>query len=134
MLNALAYKQLDPHTLFQWMNERNDFYLIDTLGRDHFRRAHLPRALNACVFEVSFVDQIKVLVAEKDLVIVLYGSSARSMDASKAVEKLDREGYHHLYILDGGMEAWRDSGKPVESLPDMPPPEVAVEDVAPKAV
>jgi hypothetical protein len=32
------------------------------------------------------------------------------------------------------MEAWRDSGKPVDSLPDMPPPEVAVEDVAPKAV
>jgi len=36
--------------------------------------------------------------------------------------------------LRGGMEAWRDSGKAVDALPGMPPPDVAVDDIAPKAV
>jgi polyisoprenoid-binding protein YceI/rhodanese-related sulfurtransferase len=84
------------------------------LSLDHFRKVHIPSAKNACVFEVSFIDQFKSVTGEKDAAVVLYGSSARSLDALKAAEKLAQEGYRDIRILTGGMEAWRAAGLPLE--------------------
>jgi polyisoprenoid-binding protein YceI/rhodanese-related sulfurtransferase len=114
MFNAQSYNQLCPNELYQWMQERKNFYLIDTLGSDHFRRIHLPHARNACVFEMTFINQVKDITADRDAVIVLYGSSARSMDAFKAAEKLEAQGYRNLIVLRGGLEAWRAAGLPLK--------------------
>jgi len=114
MMNSNKYKQLSPKELYHWMEENKKFYLIDTLVGDHFRRIHLPNSTNACVFEVTFIDQVKAITEDKDAEIVLYGSSTRSMDAIKATEKLDQEGYRHINMLRGGIEAWRSAGLSLE--------------------
>ncbi len=114
MMNSNKYKQLSPKELYHWMEENKKFYLIDTLVSDHFRRIHLPNSTNACVFEVTFIDQVKAITEDEDAEIVLYGSSTRSMDAVKAAEKLDQEGYRHINVLRGGIEAWRSAGLSLE--------------------
>ncbi len=114
MINSNKYKQLSPEELNHWMEENKNFCLIDTLVADHFRRIHLPKSTNACVFEVTFIDQVKVITEDKDAEIVLYGSSTRSMDAIKAAEKLEQEGYRNINVLRGGIEAWRSAGLTVE--------------------
>lgn len=88
--------------------------LIHTLPPDHFAKIHLPRAANACVYQVSFLDDVKATGADKDSVIVLYGSSTHSLDAATAAAKLYREGYQKVFVLDGGIVAWRAAGFPVE--------------------
>lgn len=108
------FKQLTPKELSLWMDEKKTFFLVDTLSLDHFRKVHIPSAKNACVFEVSFIDQFKAVTGEKDAAVVLYGSSARSLDALKAAEKLAQEGYRNIGILTGGLEAWRAAGFPLE--------------------
>jgi 3-mercaptopyruvate sulfurtransferase SseA len=49
-------------------------------------------------------------------------------------KQMSEAGFADVLPLRGGMEAWRDSGKTVDALPHTPPPHVAVDDIAPKAV
>lgn len=114
MTDQHSFKQMPAVELNQWMEEKKEFFLIDTLTNDHYQKVHLPDSLNACVFEVVFVSKVKELVKDKNAEIVLYGSSSRSRDAITAAEKLNQEGYTRLNILQGGIEAWRKAGFAVE--------------------
>lgn len=109
-------------TLRQWTETRKPFFLIDTLTPDHFEKVHLSGARNACVFEVTFLDQIRAITTDKQAEIVLYGASDRSMEAVVAGEKLQREGYTNLRILDGGLNAWLASGYSLEGASADTPP------------
>jgi polyisoprenoid-binding protein YceI len=132
MANSDKYIQLTAKDIHQWMDEKKAFYLIDTLPNDHFRRVHLPNSNNACVYEVTFMDQIEAITGNKNAEIVLYGSSSRSMDALAAAEKLGRNGYRHIHVLDGGIEAWRSAnlaldGEAIDD-PDDPQTRLGMED------
>jgi rhodanese-related sulfurtransferase len=102
-------------------------------------RSHEKRKLDPFVIPGSqFADerQLDEIVATypRDQKLVIYCSCPNEISAAWMAKQLNEAGFSDVLPLRGGMEAWRDSGKPVDSLPDMPPPEVAVEDVAPKAV
>ena len=108
------FKAVSPEDLFRKMDVSTDFFLIDTLTRDHFEKVHLPHARNACVFEITFMEQFKEITRNRNAEIVLYGSSGRSMDAINAAEKLGREGYMQISVLNGGLESWRSAGFALE--------------------
>lgn len=107
MNDSRKYKQLTPEALNQWMGSNKKFHLIDILPDGHFRKIHLPNSINACVFEVTFIDQVFAIARDKNADIVLCGSSGRSMDAFTAAEKLENEDFQHIHVLKGGIEAWR---------------------------
>lgn len=125
MITRDKVKAISPQKLNQWIEEKRSFFLIDTLLDDHFRKIHLPGALNACVFQVTFMDQIKAITDDKNATIVLYGSSSRSMDAIAAGQKLYENGYEQFQILQGGIEAWCEAGFPVagDAIDVSPDPE-----------
>ena len=54
------------------------------------------------------------IAADKNALIVLYGTSERSMDALTAAEKLQSDGYQQVLIVRGGIESWRSLGYPLE--------------------
>ena len=110
MVDSSKFKEMSPMELDRWMTENKEFCLIDILPNDHFCKIHLPDSKNACVFEINFIDQIKDIIQDKDTQIVLYGSSDRSMDALKAAEKLEMEGYKNLIVLKGGLKDWQSHG------------------------
>jgi rhodanese-related sulfurtransferase/polyisoprenoid-binding protein YceI len=125
--SRLVSKQLN--TLLE---EEPGTTLVDLLPPDHFENLHIPGAKNACVFFVSFLDDLAAIVSSKEERVVVYGSSTRSHDARVAVEKMTRAGYQDIYQLEGGLKAWREAGfgcdgespdRPIEpqnklSLPD----------------
>lgn len=114
--------KMTPESLQKRTETGKPFILIDTLTPDHFEKVHLPGANNACVFEVTFSDQVSAITTDQQADIVLYGASSRSMEAEVAAEKLQRAGYVNLHILDGGIEAWLASGYLLEgSSADTPP-------------
>ena len=108
------FEYVTPEELMQWMQSKKPFFLIQTLTNHHFQKVHLPGAQNACVFEVTFLEQIHSITDDKTALMVLYGSSERSMDALTAAEKLQPEGYQQILILKGGIESWRALGYPLE--------------------
>jgi polyisoprenoid-binding protein YceI/rhodanese-related sulfurtransferase len=111
---AKDYSFIRPQELQEWISGGRDMILIDTLPGEQFSKRHLPGANNACLFEVTFPDQVKEIVPGKERQIVLYGSSDKSMDAITAAEKLARLGYKKIHALRGGISAWHAAGYPLE--------------------
>jgi len=108
------HKTLSPRELHSWISQKKSFYLIDTLLADHFQKVHLPGAVNACVFQVIFMDEIHKIIRNEKATVVVYGSSGGSMDAICAARKLSDNGYKDVYVLEGGISAWREAGLPLE--------------------
>lgn len=102
--------KLAPKQLIALLEEETSTTLVDLLPPDHFEDQHIPGAKNACVFFVSFLDDLATIVPNKKGRVVLYGSSSRSHDTKVAVEKMTRAGYQEIYQLEGGLEAWCEAG------------------------
>ncbi|WP_372678383.1 YceI family protein [Desulfosarcina sp.] len=121
-MEAATIQKISAQSVNRWVAEEKPFILIDTLTHDHFKAIHLPGAHHACVFEVNFLDQIAAITTDKHAPLVLYGASEKSMDAAVAAKKLEREGFDHLYTLDGGISSWQAAGYPAEGESvDRPP-------------
>lgn len=120
-------KSLEADELMERIKNKETFILIDTLTGSHFEKVHLPGARSACVFEVNFLEQVEAIADGKNAEIVLYGSSGRSRDALTAAEKLQREGYENISVLNGGLDAWRVRGFELQGdQPDMADPETVL--------
>lgn len=102
--------KLAPKQLIALLEEETSTTLVDLLPPDHFEDQHISGAKNACVFFVSFLDDLATIVPNKKGRVVLYGSSSRSHDTKVAVEKMTRAGYQEIYQLEGGLEAWCEAG------------------------
>ncbi len=127
MAEEKIFKSIEVEELMERINNKDSLILIDTLPGVHFEKVHLPGARGACVFEVSFLEQVQAIAAGIKSEIILYGSSSRSMDALTAAEKLQREGYENVSILIGGLEAWRAMGYEIQGdYPDMTDPETVL--------
>jgi rhodanese-related sulfurtransferase len=127
MTENKKYKSLEADELMKRMKNKEPLLLIDTLTGSHFEKVHLPGARSACVFEVTFLEQVKAIAESKKAEIVLYGSSGRSRDALTAADKLQREGYDNISVLNGGLEAWRARGFELQGdQPGMADPETVL--------
>jgi polyisoprenoid-binding protein YceI len=87
----------------------------------------LPGAQRACVYEVTFLDQIRGLGLTANDLIVVYGAGGGSLESTMAAEKLTRAGFKHVYDFTGGCAAWARSGGGFEGTgddqPDLPAPQ-----------
>lgn len=111
---TVEYRVITSRELEEWLEEKRDLILVDTLTEEQFRRIHLPRAVNACVYQVTFLERMASLVPDQGRTVVVYGSSERSLDALVAAEKLVRAGYRHVLAMAGGLRSWREMGGRVE--------------------
>lgn len=91
-----------------------DGLLVDTLVPEHYAARHIPGAVNACVYEVVFLDVMAELAPDKTTPIVTYGACADSQDCFAAADKLVRAGYTDVAVFPGGLDAWREAGNPLE--------------------
>jgi polyisoprenoid-binding protein YceI/rhodanese-related sulfurtransferase len=111
MINTISCKEL-----YQWITEERDFIIIDTLPPEFYQSRHIARAHNACVYEITFPDQVREISSKVNSCIVLYDSSNRSRGAESAAEKLSAIGFTQTYVLSGGIEEWEGSGYPVNVM------------------
>jgi len=99
-------RKISTEKVRQKLTDAEQFVLVDTLTADHFSRVHIDGAVNACVFEVLFTENVKKISPDKNKEIIVYGSSNKSMDAVTAAEKLAREGYRNVSAMEGGLKQW----------------------------
>ena len=88
--------------------------LINLLPEEPFADGHIPGSLNACVFEVAFIEKMESLVPDRSASVVIYGAGEGSLDAEVAVTRLSAAGYTQVSVLDDGLAAWKAAGLPVE--------------------
>ncbi len=106
----MTLKILSPEVLHEWLREEKPIALIDTLVDERFKTVHLPGAINACVYEIVFLENMVKLIPDREREIVVYGSGDRSLEAINAAEKLVDAGYRKVYILQGGLDGWKERG------------------------
>jgi rhodanese-related sulfurtransferase len=114
-----------------WAQKSSGPVILDTLPPEHFEARHIPGASNACVYEVTFLDQAASLLPDRDTPVIVYGAGEGSLDSREAAAKLIRAGYTDVACFPGGLQAWREAGRPLEgSRPnkeDPPHPVLALE-------
>ena len=80
--------------------------LLDVLPEEYFAVEHLPKAQNACVYNVDFLDRVKQFAPDVNQRIVVYGSSSRNLASSVAASKLLNAGWNKVADFRGGLEEW----------------------------
>ena len=116
-------QEITRDQLATFLNGSNAPLVIDVLNEDDYACGHIRGALNACVYNVTFLDDVAKLISDRDRSIVVYGSSRRDHSAPTAAGKLEAAGYARVAAYRGGIEEWRAGGLPiVEEKSATPPP------------
>lgn len=105
---------MDAKKLARWLEDGRKFVLLDVLPKEAFEELRLPGAANACVYEMTFLDQVAAHVTDREAPIVVYGSGPGSRDAADARERLEAAGYRDVHVFAGGRQEWLDGERPCE--------------------
>jgi len=115
---------IDALGLARRMETCSDLTVLDVLLPEHYATHHIPGAVNACVYEIAFLDTVAALLPDKKVPIVVYDTSRRSQASACAARKLESKGYLDVCELAEGLEGWTAAGLPLEPkgarIPDEP--------------
>ena len=117
MVKAIAkeyFKTVNRTQLKQMLDEQAPLALIDVLPPEYFDEIHIKGAINVCVYDINFTQQVESLAPDKEKLIVLYCNGATSKATETGVQKLNNAAYTNVYIYRGGTLDWRRAGNPVE--------------------
>lgn len=106
----IATKTISAKELKQWIDEGNNFTLIDTLPASSYEAHHIPTAHNADVRSVDFVERVTEAAPDKTKPLVLYCMSFTCTLTPLAEQKLAKAGYADVLVYEGGLADWQNAG------------------------
>lgn len=104
---AAGWKEISPKRVYDLLKEGSGLWLIDVRGEAAFERAHIEGAVNipaAALGGKRFPPQKLLVVADNSL---------GGLQAREAAEVLVKNGHQRVFVLDGGIGAWRREGLPM---------------------
>lgn len=119
---------IDAAELKRWLDAKRPLVLLDVLPPEVFREGRLPGAVNACIYEVTFLDQVGSLVPDRRTAVVAYCEGPGSRASADAAERLLSAGYEDVSRFEGGRHAWREAGHRFEGRAEPLAPEEAPRD------
>ena len=90
--------------------------VLDVRLPEDYACGHLPEAVNHCVFEMVFIEQVTAAFPDKETHFILVGWGGISQETEVAAQKLARAGYRRVQILQGGINGWTEARLPLEAL------------------
>ncbi|MHA7101312.1 MBL fold metallo-hydrolase [Roseivirga pacifica] len=123
VMNKMGYESIDEvlaHGLiplsvkeFKQSIEKNKALVIDARSKEAFAEAHVPNAWFIGLDD-NFAPWVGALVTDLKAPIVFLADHGRE---EEVVVRLSRVGYDNaLGFLEGGIDAWKDAGEPVQSV------------------
>ncbi|QBA64523.1 MBL fold metallo-hydrolase [Muriicola soli] len=123
LMNIKGYESLDtvmergerPMTpeAFEAAANETDALMLDTRDAEDFAREHVPNSINIAL-DGSFAMWVGEMIPDvrQQILLITYPNKEE-----EAITRLSRVGYDHtIGFLDGGMEAWKLSGKEFETI------------------
>jgi rhodanese-related sulfurtransferase len=95
---------------FEKMSQKKKNLVVDVRTPEEVAEGHLSGSVNINFLGEGFAEEIKTL--NKNKTYLLYcrsGSRTR-----KAADLMQKSGFKHVYMLEGGITAWKEAGKPTE--------------------
>lgn len=115
MPTAIALRDVDPSTLRAWLAEERAI-IVDVREADEYAREHVAGAILRPLSTLN--GDAMPREAGKHLVLIC-NSGNRTRQAAQQILARDRRELHHL---EGGLQAWKRAGLPVERDPGAPLP------------
>ena len=103
-------KNIQCNELKQWMDEKKDFILIETLPNEKFSEKHLPGAFNIPEDDEHFEDKVQYIAPDKKRTIVVYCANSECQASPRAARRLESVGYNNVYDCVAGKDGWQKEG------------------------
>jgi rhodanese-related sulfurtransferase len=95
---------------FEKLSSKKKSKIIDVRTPEEVAEGHLVGATTVNFLGANFATEVQEL--NKNKTYLLYcRSGSRTRKAADAMQKM---GFKHVYMLDGGITAWKEAGKQVE--------------------
>ncbi len=107
-------KTIERDELKKRLDQDGDFALVEVLPESHFRKFHLPGAVNVPLDD-SFDENIQEAVPDKSRAVVVYCQNTACPASPNAARRMEELGYEDVYDYEGGKEDWQEAGLPTES-------------------
>jgi len=110
------FRVIATEELKAMLDGKKDFVLVDTRTAEEFQEAHIKGAMS--IPEKSFENQLALLPADKNALIVLYCNGVKCGKSRKAAKKADAAGYRNLIIYAEGFPVWEEKGYSIVAGPE----------------
>ena len=117
-IDSILYVSVDN---FRQIQQTENSVVMDVRISDAFEEIHIAGAVNHCIYEIVFLEEVGKTVADKGSAIVVYGESAAFKAAEVAYGRLKEAGYTNVTVLSGGLQAWIEAGGAVDQGADVKP-------------
>ena len=94
---------------FQQLVQRGEIRVIDVRTRSEFAEGHIAGAENIDVNQPEFIERLRL---KGDVAVAVYCRTGKR--SARAALMIAEQGYN-VYDLGGGIQAWRQAGKPTTS-------------------
>lgn len=102
---------LSPQAVIAMVNRENAL-LVDVRGADKFKQGHIINAKHSPQDKVETLLKDLKISQDKPIVMVCQ----RGISAALVGERLKKQGFTRIFVLQGGMDAWLQAQLPVEKV------------------
>ena len=121
MIRQLRLRHISPPLLARKLKSNSKVAVIDLLNfEDETDSQSLEAIPGAFNLDPSLLRKSPHIVVPDDVKIILYSSSGSDMVSARAAVDLKRIGVNKVWVLEGGLKAWREHGFPVSKSLDAP--------------
>lgn len=109
-ISAENLRELLMHEQPNLFSRNRGYALVNTEPQEEFEAGHIPFSVSVPLTGIRDLGRF----FGKNKKIILYSGGMSDVRAKQAAEILQQRGFRKLYILHGGVQAWEETGAPVE--------------------
>jgi membrane protein DedA with SNARE-associated domain/rhodanese-related sulfurtransferase len=121
MIRELRVRLISAPMLHRKLKSGSKLALLDLLDFEEETGSESPQAIpGAFRIDPSRLRHSPRIAIPDDVEIVLYCSSRRDIVSARAAVALKRIGVENVWVLEGGLDSWREKGLPLSQFPEAP--------------
>jgi rhodanese-related sulfurtransferase len=124
------WSEIEPYQAHMMLESDEDIVFINTMSRIECLDHGIPGSL--CIPCPDFMEKAPPLLTDKTKILILYCESGGCHRSICAAGKAMTLGFRNVYVLKGGLPAWKEAGYAVEWEKRIP--RVGISSVKPKAL
>jgi rhodanese-related sulfurtransferase len=121
MIRRLRVRHISAPMLDRKLKSKSKIAVLDLLDFELETESDSQEAIpGAFRVDPSRLRNSPHIIVPQDVKVILYSSSGRDTVCARAAVGLNRIGIDNVWVLEGGLKAWRESGFSVSRSPEKP--------------
>ena len=121
MIRRLRLRRISPQMLQRKLKSNGKVAVLDLLDFEEESDTNSPGAIPGSLrVDPTRLRKSPQIAVPGNVDIVLYSSSEGDAVSARAAMALKRIGVDNVWVLEGGLKAWRELGLPVSESPEIP--------------